>query len=477
MHTKMPKASQDSAAPAVVGFLTVLSGPQRGACAPLAENREYVIGHDDACDLVLDDDSIAPRHLALVWHSRRLRLTALEAWVALGDQVLTPGATGEAQPDLVLAVGALHLGLGSEHCDWTKLPWPQPPDPVAPEPAPEQPLGDKEPRVEPEFAPLAQRRQPRDLWVPLLMALGVFAVVALLLMLESGWPFTATPPQAESAASEAQVATQARAILARLGIDDFELSARAGGGLVLTGYSESRALREQVTQAFAAAGLRIDNRLMPEDRLNDLLARTIERLADGQVEHQYLGQGAVRLAGILPSGLSRERFSRLLMQDVPGLAHIEGAVLALDDVLADLRERIRQAGNPLARLTVAIGERGLRLSGRLDTAHEASLTALVEAFAADYPDAPPLELAVDWTARPTEAVVAESAPDLVLPRVLGVMIGANQPPLALLENGRQVGRGDRVAGPYVIEEIRFDQVILSNGKEHKSLRIGASAHD
>ena len=39
-----------------------MSGPQSGAEIPLADG-EYVIGSDDACDLVLLDQTVAARHL------------------------------------------------------------------------------------------------------------------------------------------------------------------------------------------------------------------------------------------------------------------------------------------------------------------------------------------------------------------------------------------------------------------------------
>lgn len=101
--------------------LHIARGAQRGADLPLDAGRTCVIGADaNACDIVLRDEGVAPRHCALALDARsHVICTALDAAVRVGQRELPPGAS-MAMPDfLPLRCGRATLLVGPEGSDWS----------------------------------------------------------------------------------------------------------------------------------------------------------------------------------------------------------------------------------------------------------------------------------------------------------------------------------------------------------------------
>jgi hypothetical protein len=100
--------------------LHVARGAQRGADLPLAAGRTCVIGSHASCNVVLDDDGVAPRHCALTLDARsHVTCTAFDEAVWVGQRELPPGAS-MAMPDfLPLRCGQATLLVGPEGSDWS----------------------------------------------------------------------------------------------------------------------------------------------------------------------------------------------------------------------------------------------------------------------------------------------------------------------------------------------------------------------
>jgi hypothetical protein len=101
--------------------LHVARGAQRGADLPLAAGRMCVIGSDaSTCDIVLEDDGVAPRHCALALDARsHVTCTALDASVRVGQRHLPAGASMVMPDFLPLCCGAATLLVGPEGSDWS----------------------------------------------------------------------------------------------------------------------------------------------------------------------------------------------------------------------------------------------------------------------------------------------------------------------------------------------------------------------
>ena len=101
--------------------MKVLSGPNKGGNVLLPESGEFLIGTDDACDLVLCDPAVAARHAQLSLDGE-IRLKPVEGAIRAGEHPLP--ADGVVVEDFqVYVLGDTWLCLGPAEGNWpTVLP-------------------------------------------------------------------------------------------------------------------------------------------------------------------------------------------------------------------------------------------------------------------------------------------------------------------------------------------------------------------
>lgn len=470
-------------------FLFVLSGSQRGARAPLLRARAYAVGTDESNDVVLCDDSIAPRHLSLTPGVNLLRIEALEQPVVLEDRVLAPGEMLERLPGLTIRLGEVCLGLGDETTDWSQAKLPDRLENrsdqtlVAVTPSADATLasgGNEPPPVTQDRSAASPLKASRRSWS---LAAGLVSLPLLLIALFWWQPFAMLHADLSTSAVAISALEQARSTIDLLGVRNLELLARADGGVTLVGYCETRALKERLSATLRDAGLAVDNQLWPEDRLREVLAQTLERLGGTYLNYDYLGSGEVKLHGLLRPGFSSEQLVRTIQEDVPGISRVVTELHTLDPLLQDLRARL-SAAQLDRKLLVMADKLPVTVTGRLNTEDMARWTAIHDLLAEHYTDFPTLTFDVNLESTPTRQSatepstptrrsVTESASDPPV-TVRGIWSGDHQAAYAILDNGEQVTIGDRIGDRYVVEEIRFDRVIVIDADQRRVFRVGKS---
>lgn len=495
MHDHSTASEEQAASGWMVRLLT---GLQQGAEAPLLESVEYLVGQDESCDLVLWDATVAPCHLALWAAGGRLRVRALEQPLVLLDAILAPHETLDLVAAAILRVGAVVLAVGAVDTDWSRLALPAMPDdsPRTPAATPES-VPDPEPDTEAAAVPIPPTHAPDTeppavavrSWKrprPVVVTLVGAGIVPLAILLLFGLAFDArrVPEAVPSPETiQAQALERARALAQEMEFDEIEMRLGADGVLTLHGYSETRARRDTLTDALLAEGLRVDNRLWPEDVLHATLRETLERLGGRHLSYDYLGRGEIQVRGVLHPELAAERLVRTLRDDVPGVRRVVTELQPLAPFLADLREGLRAARLD-RKLTILSVEPPVTLSGRLDPGEMTHWSALRDRLTARYPDLPPLASDVvldEPRARPATMGARSpiaSAANSPIPgspvRVVGILIGVDRDAYAILDTGERVTRGDRIGGHYVVEEIRFDQVVALADGQRRIFRVGVS---
>ncbi|MCY4495983.1 MAG: type III secretion system inner membrane ring subunit SctD [Rhodospirillaceae bacterium] len=100
--------------------MKILSGVHVGAEAALSEE-EAVIGSDETCDFVLEDDGLAARHFSLEAGEAGVRLTLLDT----GNPVYVDGRQVQGSIELeayrVVSTGGLALAVGPAANSWPKI--------------------------------------------------------------------------------------------------------------------------------------------------------------------------------------------------------------------------------------------------------------------------------------------------------------------------------------------------------------------
>lgn len=468
--------------------LKVLSGPQQGAEARLTDGTTYLIGSTDECDIVLQAESVAPKHLTLTVARERIHLDVQEQPVVVGDRKLPPGQIADFPTGAVIRLGRVYIGVGPENADWSQAVLPDTgkasegtvdrgatgeTEPGASQPSPPLPAPEKPP------VPAAKPRSSVKGW----WAFGGIGFAALALV--AGWkPFNDwlnMGTAVDRAASEPSVVAKTQAIIAELGLPDISITARPDGGVILTGYCESREVKNRLTTALRAQGVQADNQLWPEEVLQEAVAHTLEHLGGKALSYNYLGKGVLHLRGLLRTDLHHDQLLSILRNDVPGVNRIESNAKTLADFVKGLQEQVRQAGLG-EQITIAAEGAGITATGLLDAEQMQRWNAIVQPFVVETQDFLMLDQRMEQNAQPSPVAAkkVEKNKDFHPPlniAVRGIMIGPDQVPHALLNNGARIAEGDRIEDHYIVEKILFNRVIVRDGSQTRVYYIGESAHE
>jgi len=505
-----PNASKASGHATVL--LRLLSGPQQGAEVRLGEETSYLIGSDDECDIVLQAESIAPRHLAVTARQGQLHLEARDQAVITAERTLQPGQTSQIPAGAVIRLGEIHIGLGPENTDWNQVVWPaaekkpdeapgqeappvsavdESPPPMQDVPPAQSSPSPPSPPSPPSSPPSSPSRSAGRRW----LALGGIAILATLILAAWWW----TPlhdwlnggSATDRTAAETTVVAKAQAIATELGIHGINIAVRPDGGVVLTGYCETRASKSRLSAALRTQGIAADNQLWPEETIRETIAYTLDRLGGKSLRYDYLGKGVLQLHGLLRTGLRHDQLQSTLHNDVPGLDRIESKAKTLEDFTADLRKQVQEAGLD-EQIAITATATNITAVGTLDADEMARWEPIARAFLAATQDfltfdakvslikgsaspLPPTRIPATAAAAPQKEEKKSYGPLRIAVR--GIMIGPDQVSYALLDDGTRIAEGDRIDGHYLVEKILFNRVIIRDGAQRKIYYIGEPAHE
>ncbi len=356
--------------------IRVLSGPHVGAALELGPGR-YVVGRGEGCDLVLADDSVAERHLALVIRAGagppEVAVRPLEGRVFLDGRPLAPDEDSPVPPGAVLALGFTALGWRPPGETWEPVslvpaeyrvqpaeagpgpaaeadgaPAGPPPAPASPaEPETGAPVPPEEPPENPRSGPRKRGRRRS-----LVLALAVAAVLAAL----------ALGPQLESLLTgRSREARQLENLLREQGFG--QLQAENGpDGVTVSGLLPDDRELSRLVRLVAGQPTRVYLTVEVED---DLVRAVRElMLARGFFPEVRRVDGQVSVAAYLRDGLVEARLFETLRGDVSGLGRPLWRAAYAPQVKAVLEEELGRVG--LGDLRLHFGDGRIEWSGELD---------------------------------------------------------------------------------------------------------------
>jgi type III secretion system YscD/HrpQ family protein len=299
-------------------FLKILSGPHLGAEVLLREGRQ-VIGSAEDCDILLDDGSVAARHLALEVSPEGIRLAAMEDVVYVEGEKAEPG-DAPLLPYRIVTIGTTHFGVGLSGERWPPFDLPAIRGPRRPPEGTEAPPG----RETGESPSGGDRGKRRTVSAILAAALPVL-VLAMFSLREIPLP----PEARASPAGPAEALDGVRRVLGNLGLGGVEASVLEDGRMEVRGFVETAGEKRRLAGALrpfrtgpAPLLLRVAvNGRMVED------CRAILGSLGLRLDVESPGPGTVVLTGRAPDGDLLNRGIALLHQDLPALRDVENRVV------------------------------------------------------------------------------------------------------------------------------------------------------
>lgn len=320
----------------------VLAGLQAGARATLGDTRQ-IIGSDDACDLILAGDGIAPRHAAVTASESGIVLEVLDGPVRKldGSEVTGQVSLNEGEP---IRLGAVVIGIGSPDQEWPPMESFLPSRP-AEEPMPAAAAAAAaDVAIRPEPAPsAAPPKRQRSMFMLAAPAIGFVAIVGALtaIFLSGGQE---VPEQTPVTVSGEDRARAVAAKIRELGMAE-RLSVRNldEHTVIVSGYLESASQRTSVAQKLRLDGVEVALRVWAEDQMVETATALIRPIAPG-VEVTSVSPGVLRLSGYADDAATVERVMAAVRDDVPGVRDAENRIITRPELIRVFERTVLEHG-------------------------------------------------------------------------------------------------------------------------------------
>lgn len=427
--------------------LQVLSGVHAGAAVPLASGR-YVLGKEDACDLIFCEEAFGEGSLLLEVAGAKASLTASPGLPVLVEGQPPKGPSHPLSPGETVTVGFTTFALGSE----SGLPasssgmgtghgsahGPSNParDPRKPSAAPVRPAGDTPSgKGKVFFLGLAALLLPLAFWL-------VHSLLAARI-----------DPEAQAA--------EIRRSLAGWGFADVRVQVGPQGLLVI-GHVPKDRQKETLMAWLAKQAPPPSTTLWSVEKMAHS-ARQVLDLYRVKLQAAIGPGGRLELRGALDDAKRVEEILAALKQDVPGIASLENRVHTSADLFPFFNRALAKH-RLLSKIRLEMDNgrvRALLLKGKVDSA-DAARWKQVKAEARKELR---LEIEEKWTDQPSPALLKNTTAYLELDHgLMAVHVGALN--YLTLKNGRKWFEGAHLRSGRVIKSIRQDKIVLEmDGRE------------
>ena len=445
--------------------MKILAGVHVGAEVTLSDE-EATLGHDDACDFVLDDVGLAGRHI-LLRAGADVRMTVLDGSTPVCVDGRPVEGSIELRPYQVVSVGGLALAVGPAEQDWPPIDLPAPPSPngrpahedvaARAEPA-EGPLEDPPAGVEPPAADTGESGDgPEEAGrssFRLARAGGVI-VVALLAVAALAWLLAPRPVQTEGE-DPGDAARKIEEIASRYGaVVHIEPGAGADASITVTGNVDTSQNRLRLVDELAKTDIHATVHIVSTDEIAESVTTTLDQTLNADERNLVAvrpvenSPGELTVVGYVEQESSLSAAKSIIERDVKGFIALHYKVQTRADRLSVLRRRLDDLDLGTSMRIQELPD-GIGLFGPVRTAEDLNrIVKLAEDFNAEFDSRPLLRLSG------THSFLGESTIDLdVRTVVLGESVHV------ILHDGESYRAGSRVADHYVVKTITERYMIL-----------------
>lgn len=417
-------------------LLKIFSGPHTGAEVLLGDG-ETVVGSEDGCDVILNDQFVDPQHVRISLAAGNVRLVPVAgATVLVGGKPVPAEGVG-LPPFEYFTLGTTHLAIGPSESPWPHRSFPDfqlaaAAETPASEPAPPAAPEDSSPPAPSTTASSRRRR---------LYALTGGAICLLLVLLWLAVQFFGNGSVDVAAEPGPPGVAELAAVLRAQQAEKLVQLSERGGRYRAEGYVPTVQRRRTLERELKRLAPSIELRLWDDETLLSGVRRLLE-LHQLELEAACGEPGEVIVRGTVPAEGPWELAQKSIREDLRCLRK-----------LTDLVAVEGASDSPAARLAQGKGNSAaLRADSRSPSAGPAdpAVGTLAEAEPRQ-----PAGLGPMW-----EALRAQ---------VAGLQIGHTQS--LVLENGDRLFIGSALEGGYVVQAIEPDAVVCSNGVQRIKLSL------
>ncbi|MGD9214646.1 MAG: type III secretion system inner membrane ring subunit SctD [Desulfobacteraceae bacterium] len=415
-----------------VYLLEIFNGIHRGATVVLHPG-QYMLGCNDECDIVLEDDSIKPEHMMLTCNpDGHFSITAQS-----GDFLIDGNPCEEDETDLeihkIVTIGQIHLAVVQQGDGWQPddLPDLGVDEAAIPETDGDEARADVQDRDRDTRAGLKR-------WWPLAAIGGVgflfyFATYAL----------SSIPVQNH----ELHI-NQVKKIFEELNLPEPDITINAEGIMEVVGYTKLAAEKQRVMEKLKAMPSWVHARIFAGENIVSSCRIVLARLSYA-IEPDYVERGTILLKGFIAAKRDIDIIISRLKQDVGGLQSIQERLWVLDDVVPELIGIIKD--NELDESVRIEIENGYPVSvGLLRKYEEENWRNAKMTVAQLFGD--------DFILKDKIEAAEKQLPGKVILPITGVTLGEH--PYITMTGNRVYFVGSPLKNGLIISEIRSDRIVI-----------------
>ena len=445
--------------------MKILAGVHVGAEVTLSDE-EATLGHDDACDFVLEDAGLADRHIRIS-AGTDVRMTVLDGSGPVYVDGRPVEGSVELAPYQVVTVGGLSLALGPADQTWPSIELPAPATPASPS-APED-VVDSEETVEgpiedsptTEVSPETDTRESDEAPEEAKRSTSRFTrvigmvVAALLAIAAVVWLLAPRQVQQEQE-NPTETARQIEEIASRYGAAvRIQIGTGTDGSTTVTGNVDTSRNRRQLLDDLAKANVHATVHIRSTEEIAESITSILEQSVNDDKRNAVSvvpvenSPGELTVAGYVERESSLSEVKSVIERDVMEYMALNYKVQTRADRLSILRQRLDDlnlgTSMQIQELPVGVG-----LFGPVRTAEDLSR---ISRLAGDYND--------EFDSRPllklsgTDSFLGESTIDL---DVRAVVLGESVH--VVMHDGESYREGSQVGDHYVVKTITERYMIL-----------------
>ena len=446
-------------------LLKILTGPHVGSEAVLSPG-VYLLGRDEACDIILHDTSLEDKHFQLTVAADKIGLRILsKERQCYADGIAIDSDSIEVSPYQVISTGTFFFALGSAQEAW-------PPIELlgvgrgfeqAEEETSEEPMVNSDEQSALSSPPFSISMVWQRLWSNKWLANRSYLSVSIALIgIGISLLFiTFTGSDVSRKGLESQT-VEIDELIADYVIDATVRTLSKDGRkmLYIHGYTKTDEQRSAFMEALGKAEISAQTQLYSAERLRLAVSIILSQFLDTETDSvEVTGvsgfPGKVMLSGYVEQSDVWERVLEMIKMDVPGLQDYDNRVRTMDDAVQAIR-RMLSDQKLSDKVDVNTVEHTIYLSSRtLSESEQRRLTELSKNFQKDFGNSP--QLAYEGKGEPQ---IKKFEIDIAIQS-----ISFGESPYLETLDGKRYIVGAVLDGNYIIKEINRMFILLSKDGE------------
>jgi type III secretion system YscD/HrpQ family protein len=323
-------------------ILRIFSGPHNGAEIPVNPNNDFIIGKDDECDFVFNDQSLASRQLKIRIQDKKLFIELLEGEVFVNSKKIE---NKEFQSNFydIITVGLTSFAIGQANEKWAELKIPSLFDLQTetkeeditkhnPENLSEKLIQKEEKKTETVVDKALKKNIFSNSKFVILFV--IFFVLSIFL----GSFFLLQKKKSNKAQPKDPVETIS-AKISEFGMNNINLSKDSSGRILIKGYVKDQAEKEKLKQNCFVAEKNLTFNVLSETDLLSAIKETFDAFGMN-LEIENNGNGIFSVYGVVENAQKLQNIISNLKGDVSGIKEIADKTMSLTEIKGKLEKMI-----------------------------------------------------------------------------------------------------------------------------------------